>query len=129
MSRVWSSPFLVQELDDLDDVCRGEHPEELAHTTQTLKMHKTLPVVKTGKPSLPIAAISDVKKSTEIISDLMTVAVCCYSLTFMRFAYKVQLWNQLPFVCHVTNEVVQLIHGSWLIRHEVSKKASASNGK
>ncbi|CAO2577188.1 Mitochondrial pyruvate carrier 1 [Lemmus lemmus] len=39
---------------------------------------------------LPVAAINDMKKSPEIISGKMTFALCCYSLTFMRFAYKVQ---------------------------------------
>ena len=39
---------------------------------------------------LPIATINDMKKSPEIISGRMTFALCCYSLTFMRFAYKVQ---------------------------------------
>ncbi|EGW07946.1 mitochondrial pyruvate carrier 1 [Cricetulus griseus] len=74
---------------------------------------------------LPIAAINDKKKSPEIISGRMTFALCCYSLTFMRFAYKVQPQNWLLFACHGTNEVVQLIQGGWLINYEMSKKASA----
>ena len=45
-------------------------------------------------------------------------ALCCYSLTFMRFAYKVQPRNWLLFACHATNEVAQLIQGGRLIRHE-----------
>ncbi|KAM9665314.1 mitochondrial pyruvate carrier 1 isoform 1-T1 [Trichechus inunguis] len=74
---------------------------------------------------LPIAAINDMKKSPEIISGRMTFALCCYSLTFMRFAYKVQPRNWLLFACHATNEVAQIIQGGRLIRHEMSKKASA----
>ncbi|XP_069929390.1 mitochondrial pyruvate carrier 1 isoform X1 [Oryctolagus cuniculus] len=74
---------------------------------------------------LPIAAINDMKKSPEIISGRMTFALCCYSLTFMRFAYKVQPRNWLLFACHATNEVAQLIQGGRLIRHEMTKKASA----
>ncbi|KAJ8791540.1 hypothetical protein J1605_020636 [Eschrichtius robustus] len=74
---------------------------------------------------LPIAAINDMKKSPEIISGRMTFALCCYSLTFMRFAYKVQPRNWLLFACHATNEVAQLIQGGRLLRHEMSKKASA----
>lgn len=74
---------------------------------------------------LPIAAINDMKKSPEIISGRMTFALCCYSLTFMRFAYKVQPRNWLLFACHVTNEVAQLIQGGRLINYEMSKKASA----
>uniref|UniRef100_A0A673UNJ6 Mitochondrial pyruvate carrier n=1 Tax=Suricata suricatta TaxID=37032 RepID=A0A673UNJ6_SURSU len=50
---------------------------------------------------LPIAAIKDMKKSPEIISGQMTFALCCYSLMFMRFAYKVQPQNWLLFACHV----------------------------
>ncbi|NXF54655.1 MPC1 protein, partial [Oceanites oceanicus] len=56
---------------------------------------------------LPVAAINDMKKSPEIISGRMTFALCCYSLTFMRFAYKVQPRNWLLFACHLTNEVAQ----------------------
>nr|XP_060473054.1 mitochondrial pyruvate carrier 1 isoform X1 [Panthera onca] len=74
---------------------------------------------------LPIAAINDMKKSPEIISGRMTFALCCYSLTFMRFAYKVQPRNWLLFACHATNEVAQLIQGSRLIKYEMTKKASA----
>nr|KAF6341691.1 mitochondrial pyruvate carrier 1 [Myotis myotis] len=74
---------------------------------------------------LPIAAINDMKKSPEIISGRMTFALCCYSLTFMRFAYKVQPRNWLLFVCHATNEVAQLIQGGRLIKYNMNKKAAA----
>ncbi|KAM7326295.1 hypothetical protein ACRRTK_014773 [Alexandromys fortis] len=43
--------------------------------------------------SLPVGAINDMKKSPEIISGQMTFALCCYSLTVMSFAYKVQPRN------------------------------------
>ncbi|XP_063163710.1 mitochondrial pyruvate carrier 1 [Candoia aspera] len=71
---------------------------------------------------LPIAAISDMKKSPEIISGRMTFALSCYSLTFMRFAYKVQPRNWLLFACHFTNEFAQLIQGGRLIKHNLKKK-------
>ncbi|XP_052025888.1 mitochondrial pyruvate carrier 1 isoform X1 [Apodemus sylvaticus] len=74
---------------------------------------------------LPIAAFNDMKKSPEIISGRMTFALSCYSLAFMRFAYKVQPRNWLLFACHVTNEVAQLIQGGRLISFEMSKKPSA----
>ncbi|XP_036174150.1 mitochondrial pyruvate carrier 1-like [Myotis myotis] len=74
---------------------------------------------------LPIAAINDMKKSPEIISGRMTFALCCYSLTFMRFAYKVQPGNWLLLVCHATNEVAQLIQGGRLIKYNMNKKAAA----
>ncbi|XP_013931469.1 PREDICTED: mitochondrial pyruvate carrier 1 [Thamnophis sirtalis] len=71
---------------------------------------------------LPIAAINDMKKSPEIISGRMTFALTCYSLTFMRFAYKVQPRNWLLFACHFTNEIAQLIQGGRLIKHNMAKK-------
>lgn len=49
----------------------------------------------------PIAAINDMKKSLEITSGQMTFALCCYSLTLMRFAYKVQPRHWLQFACHL----------------------------
>ncbi|XP_034437029.1 mitochondrial pyruvate carrier 1 isoform X1 [Hippoglossus hippoglossus] len=71
---------------------------------------------------LPIAAIADMKKSPEIISGRMTFALSCYSLLFMRFAYKVQPRNWLLFACHLTNESAQLIQGSRLMRYNMEKK-------
>ncbi|XP_072769471.1 mitochondrial pyruvate carrier 1 isoform X2 [Nerophis lumbriciformis] len=64
------------------------------------------------------------KKSPEIISGRMTFALCCYSLLFMRFAYKVQPRNWLLFACHVTNESAQLIQAGRLIKYKMEKKAS-----
>ncbi|XP_041106085.1 mitochondrial pyruvate carrier 1 [Polyodon spathula] len=74
---------------------------------------------------LPIAAINDMKKSPEIISGRMTFALCCYSLLFMRFAYKVQPRNWLLFACHITNEASQLIQGGRLIKYRLEKKAAS----
>ncbi|XP_015283498.1 PREDICTED: mitochondrial pyruvate carrier 1 [Gekko japonicus] len=71
---------------------------------------------------LPIAAINDMSKSPEIISGRMTFALCCYSLVFMRFAYKVQPRNWLLFACHFTNEGAQLIQGGRLIKFNLEKK-------
>lgn len=45
-------------------------------------------------------------------------ALCCYSLLFMRFAYKVQPRNWLLFACHLTNESAQLVQGARLIKHK-----------
>uniref|UniRef100_A0A8C8W6A4 Mitochondrial pyruvate carrier n=1 Tax=Peromyscus maniculatus bairdii TaxID=230844 RepID=A0A8C8W6A4_PERMB len=60
---------------------------------------------------LPIAVTNVLKKSPEIISGWMTLARCYYSLTFMRFAYKVRpgIWRLLA--CCVTNGVDQLRGG------------------
>ncbi|KAG8583127.1 hypothetical protein GDO81_008289 [Engystomops pustulosus] len=71
---------------------------------------------------LPIAALNDMKKSPEIISGRMTFALTCYSLLFMRFAYKVQPRNWLLFACHLTNECAQLVQGTRLIKYKMSKK-------
>ena len=48
------------------------------------------------------------RKPTDQISGNMTVALCIYSLLFMRFALRVQPRNLLLFLCHATNETVQL---------------------
>uniref|UniRef100_UPI00398EC899 mitochondrial pyruvate carrier 1 isoform X2 n=1 Tax=Pristiophorus japonicus TaxID=55135 RepID=UPI00398EC899 len=73
---------------------------------------------------LPIAAFNDMKKTPEIISGRMTFALCCYSLLFMRFAYKVQPRNWLLFACHFTNEGAQLVQGGRLIKYNMQKKRS-----
>uniref|UniRef100_A0AAY5KTD3 Mitochondrial pyruvate carrier n=1 Tax=Esox lucius TaxID=8010 RepID=A0AAY5KTD3_ESOLU len=86
-----------------------------------LTSHFWGPVANWG---LPIAAISDMKKSPEIISGRMTFALTCYSLLFMRFAYKVQPRNWLLFACHLTNETAQIIQGSRLIKYNMEKKSS-----
>ncbi|KAF7669406.1 hypothetical protein LDENG_00192930 [Lucifuga dentata] len=68
---------------------------------------------------LPIAAITDMKKSPEIISGRMTFVL------FMRFAYKVQPRNWLLFACHFTNETAQLIQGGRLIKYKLEKKMAS----
>ncbi|XP_059842198.1 mitochondrial pyruvate carrier 1 isoform X2 [Hypanus sabinus] len=75
---------------------------------------------------LPIAAFNDMKKTPEIISGRMTFALCCYSLLFMRFAYKVQPRNWLLFACHFTNETAQIIQGCRLIKYNIQKKKTSS---
>uniref|UniRef100_A0A4W4EP95 Mitochondrial pyruvate carrier n=1 Tax=Electrophorus electricus TaxID=8005 RepID=A0A4W4EP95_ELEEL len=88
-----------------------------------IHLHFWGPVANWG---LPIAAISDMKKSPEIISGRMTFALTCYSLLFMRFAYKVQPRNWLLFTCHFTNEAAQLIQGGRLIKYNMEKKMAKS---
>ncbi|CAF2498182.1 unnamed protein product [Rotaria sp. Silwood2] len=58
---------------------------------------------------LPLAAIADLKKDPEIISPKMTVALCFYSMLFMRFALQVKPKNRLLFACHFANECAQLV--------------------
>uniref|UniRef100_A0A671Q0L4 Mitochondrial pyruvate carrier n=1 Tax=Sinocyclocheilus anshuiensis TaxID=1608454 RepID=A0A671Q0L4_9TELE len=53
---------------------------------------------------------------------LVLTALTCYSLLFMRFAYKVQPRNWLLFACHFTNEAAQLVQGSRLIKYNMEKK-------
>lgn len=52
--------------------------------------------------------MKDMTKPTEMISERMTIALCVYSLLFMRFAIRVQPQNMLLFACHATNEAAQL---------------------
>lgn len=58
---------------------------------------------------------------SKVIGGVFTLvfpALTCYSLLFMRFAYKVQPRNWLLFACHFTNEGAQLIQGSRLIKYK-----------
>lgn len=55
---------------------------------------------------------------SHLIFNFAFTALTCYSLTFMRFAYKVQPRNWLLFACHFTNEIAQLIQGGRLIKHK-----------
>lgn len=75
------------------------------HITST---HFWGPIANWG---IPLAAIADIKKDPKYISGKMTLALCVYSLLFMRFAIKVQPRNMLLFSCHATNEVAQLVQG------------------
>ena len=40
---------------------------------------------------------------------LPPLALCIYSLLFMRFAIKVKPMNSLLFACHFANETAQVI--------------------
>ncbi|XP_077569532.1 mitochondrial pyruvate carrier 1 isoform X1 [Stigmatopora nigra] len=103
-------------------LCYYSSPSVVLTTGKTFtSTHFWGPVANWG---LPIAALSDVKKSPEIISGRMTFALCCYSLVFMRFAYKVQPRNWLLFACHLTNESAQLVQGGRLIKYNLEKKTS-----
>jgi len=66
---------------------------------------------------LPLAAMADVWKTEEKISGPMTTALFGYSLTFMRFAWKVQPRNYLLFACHVTNATAQAVQGGRFINY------------
>ncbi|KAI6132843.1 UPF0041-domain-containing protein [Pisolithus croceorrhizus] len=46
---------------------------------------------------LPLAALADLSKDEEVISGTMTTALTCYSMVFMRFAWRVQPRNYLLF--------------------------------
>ncbi|WFD47192.1 Pyrimidine nucleotide transporter, mitochondrial [Malassezia furfur] len=63
--------------------------------------------------TLPIAALSDLKKDPALISPTMTPTLCLYSCVFMRFALRVQPRNMLLFVCHLTNATAQ---GAQIVR-------------
>lgn len=67
---------------------------------------------------IPLAAIADIRKDPKYISGKMTLALCVYSLLFMRFAIKVQPRNMLLFSCHATNEVAQLVQGYRYLKYQ-----------
>lgn len=48
---------------------------------------------------------------------MLFLALCLYSLMFMRFAWKVQPQNMLLFACHATNEVAQVTQGVRFIKY------------
>lgn len=56
---------------------------------------------------ISLAAMRDMSKPPEQISEQMTAALCVYSLLFMRFALVVQPRNLLLFSCHAANESAQ----------------------
>ncbi|KAI1498274.1 hypothetical protein F5X99DRAFT_412265 [Biscogniauxia marginata] len=60
---------------------------------------------------IPFAAVMDTQKSPELISGPMTLALCVYSVTFMRYALAVTPQNYLLFMCHFVNEGAQLTQG------------------
>lgn len=56
---------------------------------------------------ISLAALKDMSKPPELVSERMTLALMIYSLLFMRFALLVQPRNYLLFSCHLANEVAQ----------------------
>jgi len=66
---------------------------------------------------IPIATIADIRKTPEIISGKMTVALCLYSALFMRFAWKVQPRNLLLLACHITNFTAQGVQGTRFVKY------------
>lgn len=57
---------------------------------------------------LPLSGLADLKKHPEYISENMTLALCVYSLLFMRFAWRVQPRNYLLLGVHMSNELIQM---------------------
>ncbi|KDQ63562.1 hypothetical protein JAAARDRAFT_29583 [Jaapia argillacea MUCL 33604] len=66
---------------------------------------------------LPLAALADLKKDEEVISGAMTTALACYSMVFMRFAWRVQPRNYLLFACHFTNATAQTVQGARFVNY------------
>ncbi|KAF8078639.1 hypothetical protein FPV67DRAFT_1616124 [Lyophyllum atratum] len=66
---------------------------------------------------LPLAALADLRKDEEVISGTMTTALACYSLVFMRFAWRVQPRNYLLFACHMTNATAQSIQDARFVNY------------
>ncbi|KAG8223391.1 hypothetical protein J437_LFUL002636 [Ladona fulva] len=85
-----------------------EHLKSKDFRDYLMSTHFWGPVANWG---IPIAAIADTQKHPQFISGKMTLALCLYSMMFMRFAWKVQPQNLLLFACHFTNEAAQLTQG------------------
>lgn len=66
---------------------------------------------------LPLAAIADLSKDEEVISGTMTTALTCYSMVFMRFAWRVQPRNYLLFACHATNAAAQSVQDARFVKY------------
>jgi mitochondrial pyruvate carrier 1 len=76
----------------------------LRSPTGPMTTHFWGPVTNWG---LSLAALKDMSKPPELVSERMTVALMVYSLLFMRFALRVQPTNYLLFACHACNETAQ----------------------
>ncbi|KAJ2999112.1 hypothetical protein NUW58_g104 [Xylaria curta] len=80
---------------------------------------------------IPVAAVVDAQKSPELISGHMTLALCIYSATFMRYSLAVTPKNYLLFMCHFINEGSQLTQGyrylNWNYWGGREKAAAAAN--
>jgi len=79
-----------------------------------LSTHFWGPVANWG---LPLAALADLSKDETVISGPMTAALSCYSMVFMRFAWRVQPRNYLLFACHLTNAAAQIVQGGRFINY------------
>ncbi|GBE77968.1 hypothetical protein BKA93DRAFT_756873 [Sparassis latifolia] len=66
---------------------------------------------------LPLAALADLRKDEDVISGPMTLALCSYSMVFMRFAWRVIPRNYLLFACHATNATAQSVQGGRFINY------------
>jgi len=73
--------------------------------------------VQVANWGLPLAAIADLQKNEEVISGSMTTALACYSMVFMRFAWRVQPRNYLLFACHLCNASAQSVQGARFINY------------
>ncbi|CAF4427000.1 unnamed protein product [Rotaria socialis] len=80
--------------------------------------NKIFDLLKFANWGLPLAALADLKKDPEIISPKMTVALCFYSMLFMRFALQVKPKNRLLFACHFANECAQLMQLARFLNHK-----------
>ena len=63
-------------------------------------IHFWAPIANWG---LVLAALKDINKPAEMISERMTMTMIFYSTLFMRFAWRVQPRNFILFACHFAN--------------------------
>jgi hypothetical protein len=83
-----------------------------------------------GNLGFVLAGINDLfTKSPEVISGPMTTALCIYSFTFMRFAWRVKPRNLFLLGVHVLNESIQLTQLGRKVRHILATSKSTSDAK
>lgn len=59
----------------------------------------------------------------------LSLALCLYSIAFMRFAWRVQPRNMLLFACHATNEVAQVTQLARFVNYNYLSKKEIKNNE
>ncbi|KAI3949091.1 hypothetical protein MKW92_030854 [Papaver armeniacum] len=63
------------------------------------------------------SAVADIKKTPDMISGNMTLALFGYSCSFMRFAWMVRPRNYMLLACHTCNAPIQFYQLSRWAKH------------
>jgi mitochondrial pyruvate carrier 1 len=104
LSEKATGPAATNESAAVGTITQGALMRFINSPTGPKTSHFWGPVTNWG---ISLAALKDMSKPPEQISERMTAALMVYSVLFMRFALRVQPTNYLLFACHVTNECAQ----------------------